>query len=106
MYAGAQFFWIDISGATQAIGSQAKMTEMLATNGLALGPGEWYNAPREGYYRLCYTCYETDEVLEGVEILLGTVGSAERNETGNGRSLRAHSIRYDIVQAAYADFVP
>lgn len=66
---GAQFFWLDLSQAATSVGSEETLTALFRDAGVVLGSGSWFNSDTPGYMRLCYTCYEPDIVLEGLDII-------------------------------------
>ena len=109
---GGQFFWIDLVGPSETVGGELKMTELLSANGVALSPGTIYDAPEEGFYRLCFTCYELDEVLQGVDIVISTVASIERCERISSCIDQTGGYNYtkefleENLEDAYSNFVP
>jgi len=109
---GGQFFWIDLVGPSETVGGELEMTELLSANGVALSPGTIYDAPEEGFYRLCFTCYELDEVLQGVDIVISTVASIERCERISSCRDQTGGYNYtkeflvEKLAESYSDFVP
>lgn len=101
---GAQFFWLDLTEETKLAGSEQNLTALLADGKVSLSPGATYNAEVAGYFRLCYTCYKPEIVMEGLDRLDKVLTNLH---SPGGRRILLESLNVtSTLDSFYADFIP